>query len=230
MTTAIDAPIVERLRALRDRYHDRHPFHVALVEGRLNVAQVRAWIANRYYYQKMIPVKDAHVLARLPTPEQRRVWITRILDHDGTGGSTGGTEKWVALARAAGLDDATVRSERLVAPAARFAVDAYVAFARERTWLEAVASSLTELFGPPVMSHRVAAIVEHYPWIERAGLAYFDDRIVLAPRDAQHALEWVIAYAATPQSQDACVAALGFKCDVLWALLDATAVQSRFFR
>jgi pyrroloquinoline-quinone synthase len=218
------------LRALRPRYHDRHRFHRALVEGGLDVAQVRAWVANRYYYQKMIPVKDAAILARLPSAEHRRVWISRILDHDGTDGRVGGTEKWVGLARAVGLEESDVRSERLVAPAARFAVDAYVTFARERSWLEAVASSLTELFGPPVMSERVTAIVAHYPWIDRTGLAYFEDRIVLAPRDAENALRWVVDDATTPEMQDACVAALAFKCDVLWALLDATALQSGFFR
>jgi pyrroloquinoline-quinone synthase len=230
MTTATDTPLVARLRALGDRYHDNHPFHRALVAGELNVDQVRAWVANRYYYQKMIPVKDAFVLARLPSREHRRAWITRIIDHDGTTGTEGGTSKWLALARAVGLRDEDVLSEALVAPGARFAVDAYVNFARERSWLEAVASSLTELFGPIVMSRRVVAIIEHYPWIERAGLAYFEDRIPLARRDADQALEWVVEGAVTPAQQDACVAALAFKCDVLWGLLDATALQSGFFR
>jgi pyrroloquinoline-quinone synthase len=178
----------------------------------------------------MIPVKDAAILAKLPSAEYRRVWIARIIDHDGSRDVPGGTEKWLALARAVGLDEDEVRSERAVAAGARFAVDAYVTFARERSWLEAVASSLTELFGPPVMSHRVAAIVAHYPWIDRAGLAYFEDRIVLAPRDADNALAWVVEHATTAESEDACVAALAFKCDVLWALLDATALQSGFFR
>lgn len=228
--TAAASPLVERLRALRAHYHDRHPFHRALVDGRLEPDQVRGWIANRYYYQKMIPVKDAAILQRLPTAEHRRAWITRIVDHDGTDAGVGGTAKWLALGRAAGLRDADVVSERLLAPAARFAVDAYVNFAQQRPWVEGVASSLTELFGPPVMSHRVAAIVEHYPWLDRSGLAYFEDRIALAQRDADTALGWVIENATTDAVQDACVAALAFKCDVLWALLDATALQSGFFR
>lgn len=230
MTTTTGRPLVERLRALGDRYHDHHPFHQALVAGVLNVEQVRAWVANRYYYQKMIPVKDALVLANLPSRDHRRAWITRIMDHDGTTGNEGGTFKWLVLARAVGLSDDEVVSEALVAPGARFAVDAYVNFARHRSWLEAVASSLTELFGPDVMSRRVAAIREHYPWIDRAGLAYFEDRIPLARRDADQALNWVLEDAVTPQQQAACVAALAFKCDVLWALLDATALQSGFFR
>jgi len=195
-----------------------------LVAGSLEPGAVRAWIANRYYYQKMIPVKDALVLAKLPSAQYRRVWIERIVDHDGSDGRTGGTEKWLGLAAAAGLDPAEVRSERLVAPAARFAVDAYVEFARSRPWLEAVASSLTELFGPPVMQARTLAILANYPWIAPEGLAYFEDRVVFAPRDAASALSWVVEHATTPELQDACVRALDFKCDVLWALLDATAL------
>ncbi len=177
----------------------------------------------------MIPVKDALILAKLPSAQYRRVWIERILDHDGTGKRVGGTEKWLALAQAAGLDREAVRSERLVAPAARFAVDAYVEFARSRPWLEAVASSLTELFGPPVMAARTEAILANYPWIDESGLEYFRDRVVLAPRDAQSALAWVLEHATTSELQDACVRALDFKCDVLWALLDATALACGVF-
>jgi pyrroloquinoline-quinone synthase len=222
--------LVERFHALgRTRYHDKHPFHQRLVAGELAPAQVRAWISNRYYYQKAIPVKDAYVLAALPSAEYRRVWIARIHDHDGTNETTGGTAMWLALARAAGLEEEEVRSERLVAPGTRFAVDAYVNFARTRSWVEAVASSLTELFGPPVMAHRVQAIVEQYPWIDRGGLAYFEHRIPLASRDAESALAWVLAEARTPEIQDRCLDALRFKCDVLWSILDATALQCGVF-
>jgi pyrroloquinoline-quinone synthase len=232
ISAAAGSQLVERLREVgAHRYHDKHPFHESLVAGELSADQVRSWVANRYYYQKAIPQKDALVLAGLPSREQRRVWIQRIYDHDGgleTGG--GGTEKWLALARAVGLDEASVVSERLVAPGTRFAVDAYVDFARRRPWLEAVASSLTELFGPPVMAARVAAIVERYPWIERAGLAYFEDRLDLARRDAEIALAWVTQAARTEEQQTACVDALRFKCDVLWCILDATALACGFFR
>lgn len=191
---------------------------------------MQAWVANRYYYQKQIPVKDAAILANLPSAEHRRAWISRIYDHDGTGdGSDGGTASWLALARAVGLGDDAVRSERMVAPGTRFAVDAYVNFARLRPWIEAMASSLTELFGPPVMQRRVAAIVEKYPWIDRSGLAYFDRRIPLAKRDADTALEWVLAEATTPELQERCVDALRFKCDVLWSILDSTALACGVF-
>jgi pyrroloquinoline-quinone synthase len=223
---------VARLRAVGDeRYHDKHPFHRRLVAGALTPDQVRAWIANRYYYQKQIPVKDAALLSNLPTREQRRAWLKRIVDHDGnTEAGGGGTLTWLALGRAAGLDDERVLSEREVAPGTRFAVDAYVNFARQKPWLEAVASSLTELFGPPVMAGRIAAIVEKYPWLDRSGLAYFDQRIPLAERDASEALEWVVAAAHTEDERDRCVAALRFKCDELWSILDATALASGVFK
>jgi pyrroloquinoline-quinone synthase len=191
---------------------------------------VQAWVANRYYYQKQIPVKDAAILSNLPSSAHRREWITRIVDHDGKESSEGGTASWLALARAVGLDEQFVRSERGVAPGTRFAVDAYVSFARTRPWIEAVASSLTELFGPPVMERRVAAIVEKYPWIDPAGLAYFERRIIIAKRDAGSALAWVLQEATTPEIEERCVEALRFKCDVLWCILDATALACGVFR
>jgi len=167
----------------------------------------------------------------LPTLERSpRRWIKRIIDHDGTEESGGGgLEMWFALARAVGLDDDDVRSERLVQPGTRFAVDAYVDFARRKPWLESVASSLTELFGPPVMAARVAAIVAQYPWIDRGGLRYFESRIPLAQEDAAQALGWVQQEAVDRDAQDRCVAALQFKCDVLWSIFDATALSCGVF-
>lgn len=230
VSAAPRSELVERLRAIGpQRYHDKHPFHQKLVAGELTRDQVRAWVANRYYYQKMIPQKDAYVLASLPTRAYRREWISRIGDHDGDANRPGGTEKWLALGRAVGFEDAYLLSEAGVSPGTRFAVDAYVNFAHHRPWLEAVASSLTELFGPPVMAERVNAIVEKYPWIDRAGLAYFEDRFGLAKHDADLALSWVLEAAQTPEQQDACVAALRFKCDVLWCILDATALECGVF-
>ena len=224
--------LTERLRAVGDeRYHDKHPFHQRLVAGELTPDQVRSWVANRYYYQKSIPVKDAFVLASLPSREYRRAWIKRIIDHDGSASTgEGGTASWLALCRAVGLSDEETLSERQIAPGTRFAVDAYVNFARTRTWLEAVASSLTELFGPPVMTRRMEAILANYPWIDPSGLAYFEKRIVIAPEDADQALEWVLERARTDEDQERCVAALRFKCDVLWSILDATALASGVFR
>lgn len=231
VSVASASDLVERLRAIGpQRYHDKHPFHQKLVAGELTDAQVRSWVANRYYYQKMIPRKDAYVLASLPTRDHRREWISRVTDHDGDDSRPGGTEKWFALGRAVGLTDAYLRSEDGVASGTRFAVDAYVEFAHHKPWLEAVASSLTELFGPPVMAARVNAIVAKYPWITREGLAYFEDRFDLAKHDADLALSWVVEAATTIEQQDACVAALRFKCDVLWCMLDATALDCGVFR
>lgn len=229
MQATVDT-LAARLHAVGEqRYHDKHPFHRRLVAGELNREQIQSWIANRYYYQKAIPVKDAAILSNLPSAEHRRIWIARIYDHDGEQGDEGGTRMWLALARAVGLDEGLVKSEILVAPGSRFAVDAYVNFARSRPWLESVASSLTELFGPAVMAHRIEAILANYPWIDPEGLAYFRKRIPLATRDAGVALSWVLEQATTPELQQACVDALRFKCDVLWCLFDATALQCGVF-
>ena len=190
-------------------------------EGKLSPGQVRGWVANRFYYQESIPRKDAAIIANCPDRDVRRRWVRRILDHDGTAGSEGGIEAWLRLAEAAGLTRPEVWDERHVVPGVRFAVDAYVTFARTRPWVEAVASSLTELFAPDLMAERLAAFERYYAWINPAGLAYFRSRLTQAPRDSEHALEVVTEYCRTPEQQAAAVAALSFKCDVLWSMLDA---------
>lgn len=217
--------LLERLQTVgAERYHDKHPLHQRLHEGTLTREQVQCWVLNRFYYQKSIPVKDAAILSNLPTRDHRRVWIQRMYDHDGTlGEGGGGIEAWLDFARAVGLNENDVVSERHVAPGTRFAVDAYVTFARTRPWIESVASSLTELFAPALMSRRIAALIEKYPWIDRSGLEYFQRRIPLAKRDSEIALSWILALATTDELQNRCVAALQFKCDVLWSILDATA-------
>ncbi|MEO7026382.1 MAG: pyrroloquinoline-quinone synthase PqqC [Caulobacteraceae bacterium] len=203
------------------RYHDRHPFHRRLHAGLLDRGQVQAWALNRFYYQSRIPAKDATLLARLPTMAERREWRRRLVDHDGDGSIPGGVERWLALAQGVGLDRAAVERGEGILPATRFAVDAYVAFVRERTLLEAIASSLTELFAPKIIAERVAGMLAGYPWIGRETLAYFDARLTQAPTDSAFALAWVKAHALTPGDQRAVLAALTFKCDVLWAMLDA---------
>jgi pyrroloquinoline-quinone synthase len=189
--------------------------------GQLTREELQRWVANRFYYQKCIPLKDAAIMANCPEVEVRRAWVQRIIDHDGTVAGTGGTESWLRLGEALGVSRDELTSERRVLPAVRFAVDAYVNFARERSWLEAVASSLTELFGPAAMSVRLEALERHYPWIDPAGLEYFRARLVKAPRDAQYALDLTVERCRTPEQQDAAVAALRFKTEVLWAQLDA---------
>jgi pyrroloquinoline-quinone synthase len=221
MTTTETASFVAALRGQGRRYHDQHPFHRKMNEGRLSPRQVQGWVANRFYYQENIPRKDAAIIANCPDRDVRRRWVQRILDHDGTDAGEGGIEAWLRLAEAAGMSRDEVWDERHVVPGVRFAVDAYVNFARTRPWVEAVASSLTELFAPDLMAERLAAFERYYPWIDPAGLAYFRARLSQAPRDAEHALHVVTERCRTPDEQAAAVAALSFKCDVLWSMLDA---------
>ena len=213
--------LIARLRAQGARYHDAHPFHRRMDAGELTRGELQRWVANRFYYQRCIPLKDAAILANCPEVEVRRVWIQRIVDHDGTADAAGGIESWLRLGEALGLTRAELRSERRVLPAVRYAVDAYVTFARTKPWIEAVASSLTELFGPAAIKVRLEGMERHYPWIDPAGLDYFRNRLVQAPRDAQYALDLTVARCRTPEQQDAAVAALRFKTEVLWAQLDA---------
>jgi pyrroloquinoline-quinone synthase len=202
-------------------YHDKHPYHVSMHEGSLEPEQIRAWVANRYYYQKNIPVKDALILAKLPTREDRRRWLQRIIDHDGRQGDEGGIEAWIRLGEAVGIPREEMLDERHVLPAVRFAVDAYVNYCRLMPWYEAVASSLTELFSPGIIAKRMDVFEKLYPWIKPEGLTYFRNRLRQAPRDSEHGVELVISYARSLEDQQRAVAALKFKCDVLWAILDA---------
>lgn len=209
------------LRAQSQRYHSLHPFHERMNEGRLSRRQIQGWVANRFYYQENIPRKDANILANCPDREVRRRWIRRIHDHDGTEDEEGGIEAWLRLGEAVGLTREELLDDRHVVPGVRFAVDAYVNFARTRPWVEAVASSLTELFAPDLMSERLRAFERLYTWIDPAGLDYFRARITLAPRDSEHALEVVTEHCRTPEERARAVAALSFKNDVLWSMLDA---------
>ncbi len=210
------------LRAIgAERYHNLHPFHKLLHGGQLSRGQVQAWALNRFYYQSRIPAKDAFLLARLPTPDLRRAWRSRILDHDGDGPGTGGIARWMKLAEGVGLDPDYVASTLGILPATRFAVDAYVDFVRDRTILEAIASSLTEMFSPTIIAERVSGMLRNYPFVTEATLAYFTPRLTQAPRDVEFALGYVKAHADSVEKQQAVLAALRFKCDVLWAQLDA---------
>jgi pyrroloquinoline-quinone synthase len=217
----VSEEFVARLRAQGTRYHNLHPFHQRMDAGELAREELQRWVANRFYYQECIPRKDAAILSNCPEVEVRREWIQRIVDHDGTADGTGGIESWLRLGEALGVTREELVSERHVLPGVRFAVDAYVDFARRRPWIEAVASSLTELFGPGAIKVRVAALERHYPWIDPSGLQYFRDRLVQAPRDADYALRLVVERCRTGEQQDRAVAALKFKTEVLWAQLEA---------
>jgi coenzyme PQQ biosynthesis protein C len=203
------------------RYHRLHPFHHLLHGGQCTKGQVQAWALNRYYYQAMIPIKDAGLIARCDDPALRRVWRDRLIDHDGETEQDGGIERWLRLTDGLGLDRDYVVSLRGLLPATRFAVDAYVHFVREKTLLEAVASSLTELFSPQIIGERLAGMLENYDFVSADTLAYFIKRPPQAARDSDFALAYVKRHARTPQTQQAVFAALEFKCDVLWAMLDA---------
>ncbi|KYD08888.1 pyrroloquinoline-quinone synthase PqqC [Heyndrickxia sporothermodurans] len=212
----------ERLRDVgRSSYHDKHPFHTAMHEGKLSREQIRGWVANRYYYQKSVPIKDSAILSNLPSSELRREWIGRIIDHDGTHGEDGGIEAWLRLGEAVGLSREEIVREEHVVPGVRFSVDAYVNFARSKPWIEAVASSLTELFSPTLIAKRIKVLEQQYPWIDSKGFDYFQSRLTQAPRDSDVALKLVLNYCQTPEAQRRAVNALRFKCDVLWAQLDA---------
>ena len=204
-----------------ERYHDKHPFHRLLHGGKLDKGQVQAWALNRYCYQSGVPRKDAALMSRVHDRELRREWIHRMLDHDGTGGEEGGIERWLVLTDALGLDRAYVVSMQGALPATRFAVEAYVNFVRERTLLEAVASSLTELFAPSIHRERISGMLESYDFIGEKAMQYFKRRLDQANRDADFALDYVKRTATTPQEQAAAVDAVRFKCNVLWVQLDA---------
>jgi len=244
---------VEKLNAIGVRaYHDKHRFHVAMNEGRLSREALRGWVANRFYYQRNIPLKDSAILSNCPVREVRRVWIHRILDHDGvipkafesavpsgqyavqssdalkTAHATaiaceneGGIEAWLRLGEACGLPREEVIEDRHLLTGVRFAVDAYVNFARIQPWPVAIASSLTELFAPDLMRARLAAFDKFYPWVDPRGLDYFRRRVTRARQDSHEALAITLEYCNTPQLQREAVRALEFKCDVLWSILDA---------
>ena len=220
-----------RLRAVgEERYHHKHPFHLMMHEGRLSRGQLQAWALNRYYYQSIIPIKDSIILSRGDDPAFRRAWRKRVVDHDGTdrqgdapdgdAGSEGGIKRWLKLAEATGLDPDQVRAGIGILPATRFAVNEYLNIVRSRSLLEAVASSLTEMFSRDLISLRMEKLRQHYPWLA-GGLDYFEARLTQAPEDAQFAVKYVFDHAKTRGEQELAILALRDKCDILWAQLDA---------
>ncbi len=212
----------ERLRAVGEAgYHDKHPFQLLMHEGKLTKSQLQAWIANRFYYQAIIPKKDSVILSKSDDPAFRRAWIHRIVEHDGTRESEGGIHKWLVLAEAAGMSREEVESFRHVLPGVRFAVDGYLFFVQTHSLLESVASSLTELFAPTLHATRLPAFEQHYPWVDKKGLDYFRSRLVQAPRDVEFGLEYVLSHCTTGELQEKAIVALTTKCHILWSLLDA---------
>ncbi len=225
-TTAWDKVEFEaRLREKGRAYHIHHPFNVMLNTGRATPEQIRGWVANRFYYQISIPIKDAAILSNCPDRAVRRSWVQRILDHDGYGDDPGGIDSWLRLGEAVGLTREHVESLKDVIPGVRFAVDAYVNFARRAPWQEAVCSSLTELFAPEIHKQRLATWPEHYPWIDQGGLKYFQSRVSLARRDVEFGLAVTLDWFNTREKQERALEVLQFKLDVLWQMNDAMALH-----
>ena len=213
--------IARRRRVGAASYHNKHPFHLLMNAGKLNRAEIQTWVANRFYYQVNIPIKDAAIISNCPLRQVRRLWLHRISDHDGAHGDEGGIEAWLRLAAACGLARRQLVAQQHVLPGVRFAVDAYVNFTRREPWPIAVASSLTELFAPDLMAKRLEAFERFYPWVKASGLEYFKNRLVQAPRDSGEALTLTLNHCTTCEMQQACLEALQFKCDLLWTMLDA---------
>ena len=214
-----------RLQDQGSAYHIHHPFNVMLNNGGASREQIQGWVANRFYYQACIPMKDAAILANCPDRAVRRSWVQRILDHDGYGDEPGGIDSWLRLAEAVGLSRERVESLVDVLPGVRFAVDAYVNFARRAPWQEAVCSSLTELFAPQIHKQRLATWPEHYPWIDRAGLHYFQSRVSIARRDVEFGLAFTLDHFRTREEQERAIEILKFKLAVLWQMNDAMALR-----
>ena len=212
--------LAEGLRAFSISYYANHPFHQLMHEGRLTPRQLQGWVTNRLAYQRAIPRKDAAIISNCPDPDVRREWMQRIVDHDGTRPGTGGIEMWIRLGEALGVPREEMEDERHVLPGVRFAAEAYVTFCKTRPWIEAVASSLTELFAPDLMRRRIAAFPEHYPWVRPEGLEYFRSRLVQAPRDSQQGLRLVQQQCTSVETQYRAFEALAFKLEMLWVMID----------
>ncbi|MCR6652457.1 MAG: pyrroloquinoline-quinone synthase PqqC [Cellvibrionaceae bacterium] len=210
-----------RLRAKGAYYHIHHPFHIAMNNGQCTTEQIRGWVANRFYYQTIIPIKDAAILANCNDRDARRLWVQRIIDHDGHSGEDGGIEAWLRLGEACGMRRAELLEHRHLLPGVRFAVDAYLNFARRATWQEAACSSLTELFAPDIHQKRLDNWPAHYAWIEPSGYQYFRSRLNEARRDVEHGLRVTLDYFTTREQQKHALTLLQFKLDILWSMLDA---------
>ena len=216
-----------QLREKGKGYHIYHPFHVLMYEGKLTKEQLQRWVANRFYYQIGIPQKDAAILSNCPDKEIRKEWIVRIIDHDGDGQAEGGIEAWIQLGKAVGLSREDVTSLRMVSPGVRFAVDAYINFARQRSWQESICASLTELFAPHIHQQRISSWPEMYPWIDESGLSYFKKRLTEARRDVEHGLSVTLDhFSQTREMQEKALNILQFKLDVLWVIADSIMLAS----
>lgn len=212
--------LADALRGFSRSYYAHHPFHQLMHEGRLTRRQLQGWVANRLAYQRAIPRKDAAILSNCPDPDVRRLWLQRIVDHDGTERGAGGIEMWIRLGEALGVPRAEMEDERHVLPGVRFATDAYVTFCKTKPWIDGVAASLTELFAPELMRQRIAAFPQHYSWVRPEALEYFKSRLTQAPRDSAQGLQLVQTHCRTVETQQRAFQALAFKLELLWVMID----------
>ena len=210
----------KKIRAKEKYYHINHEFHILMNSGKLDKPAIQGWVANRFYYQVAIPVKDAAIMSNCWDREVRRQWIQRIIDHDGTAGDEGGIEAWLLLGEAVGLKRKDLWSHKYLLPGVKFAIDAYVNFAKQQPWEVAASSSLTELFAPKIHQKRLDKWPEYYPWIDEKGYSYFRKRLKEARRDVQHGLDVTLDYYKTREEQERMLNVLQFKLDVLWTMLD----------
>lgn len=221
LTRPLDAEdLAAAFRAFSGSYYANHPFHQLMHQGRLTKRQLQGWVANRLAYQRAIPRKDAAILSNCPDPDVRRMWLARLIDHDGTSPGSGGIELWIRLGEALGVPRQEMDDERHVLPGVRFATEAYVTFCKTKPWIEAVASSLTELFAPNLMRQRIAAFPQHYPWVDSGALEYFRTRLTQAPLDSQQGLQLVLTHCTTVETQRKAFEALAFKLELLWVMID----------
>ena len=221
------AEFEEKLREKGRGYHIYHPFHVMMYEGKLTKEQLQSWVLNRFYYQIGIPQKDAAILSNCPDVEVRKQWIVRITDHDGVDDAVGGIEAWIKFGEAVGLTREDVTSLKHVSPGVRFAVDAYINFAKQRPWQESVCSSLTELFAPHIHQQRISSWPEVYPWINESGLSYFKKRLTEARRDVEQGLSVTLDYFSQSRAmQERALDILQFKLNVLWVIADSIMLAS----
>ncbi|MDA8617448.1 pyrroloquinoline-quinone synthase PqqC [Gammaproteobacteria bacterium] len=211
----------EKLKEKGRLYHIHHPYQVSMNSGKSNKAQIQGWVANRFYYQTTIPIKDASIMANCSERDVRRQWMQRILDHDGVDGDDGGIEAWLRLGESVGMSRQEIQSQEHVLPGVRFACDAYLNFARRASWQEAACSSLTELFAPEIHQKRLNTWPDHYPWIDIEGYQYFRKRLSEARRDVQHGLDITLEHFKTREQQEQALGILQFKLEVLWSMLDA---------
>jgi pyrroloquinoline-quinone synthase len=214
------AELADALRAFSTSYYAIHPFHQMMHDGTLSKRQLQGWVANRMAYQRAVPRKDGAIISNCPDADVRRDWIQRIIDHDGTAPGAGGIELWITLGTALGVSREEMDDERHVLPGVRMAAESYVTFCKTRPWVEAVASSLTELFAPTLMHQRLASFPKHYPWVDSAGLEYFRTRLIQAPRDSGQGLAIVQRHCTTVETQNKAFQALRFKIEMLWVMID----------